>query len=516
MSIIGGDTFEDTLQKAKGASTPSFNDLQGLLKSAQSSQEVANKKTSDEEGKFLSDFKAEKAEVDKIKPQDSAKLLDQIKEWKPEPQARNPIEAFGSIAAIFAMTAASFTKQPMVNALNAGAALINAQKAGDTAASEKAFDAWKENTKLALEKHDAMMSDYKTAQDKLKADFNLGKAELEIQVKKWQDPAAEHLIALGQWEDFFKLQQSRDTSRASITKTYQELQNKKLENDLIKARLSGRQLEEPTLAKDEAHVVANDAKKLMEKDPQLSPSDAMRQAILTFDKDKKAAEKTSDPQGSTARETIMNQRVLVEAKDAVSALKNMVELPLKASGGVFSSNFNGGLFSAPKSYLSGELTPNEVDAYNTIGVGLGRALSGIEVGGLQVNQHLSDQFEKLQIRPTDTHLTAALKLAQMKQDATNGLEVLRTNPHLAPAQKELAQGLLAQLNETIPWSVSDAIKMQFGGKPHDTFKSFAEKAGLEKATPPDDAVKMLKSAPETAAQFDEIFGPGAAEKVLSK
>lgn len=65
----------------------------------------------------------------------------------------DPIEAFGSIGSVFGILASAFTHAPMENALNASAAAINSIKEGDSKAYDRAYKAWEDNTKQALERH---------------------------------------------------------------------------------------------------------------------------------------------------------------------------------------------------------------------------------------------------------------------------------------------------------------------------------------------------------------------------
>lgn len=79
-----------------------------------------------------------------------------LKPWNADEEkakrTTGPMESFGSVGSIFAMAASLFTRAPMTSALNAGAAAMNAIKAGDEKAYDQAYDAWKSNTDLALKR----------------------------------------------------------------------------------------------------------------------------------------------------------------------------------------------------------------------------------------------------------------------------------------------------------------------------------------------------------------------------
>src|SRR5208282_4504731 len=61
-------------------------------------------------------------------------------------------EAFGSPGFLIAMMGSAFSAMPMNSALAAGGAAINAKRQGDNDGYEKAFQAWKENTKLTMDR----------------------------------------------------------------------------------------------------------------------------------------------------------------------------------------------------------------------------------------------------------------------------------------------------------------------------------------------------------------------------
>ncbi len=63
-----------------------------------------------------------------------------------------PMESFGSVGMIFALAASAFTKAPMTSALKAGGAVLEAIHAGDEERYKSAYQAWKDNTELALKR----------------------------------------------------------------------------------------------------------------------------------------------------------------------------------------------------------------------------------------------------------------------------------------------------------------------------------------------------------------------------
>src|SRR5271167_301653 len=121
MSILGSN----------GSPTVSnMDDLKNLIKSASGEQEAAIAAAKPIQEKTQKKLDEDQANLDSMEtPEKSTKLLEQIQSWKPEKQQSDPISAFGSLGSAFAFLASGLTHTPMINALNAGAAAINARKA---------------------------------------------------------------------------------------------------------------------------------------------------------------------------------------------------------------------------------------------------------------------------------------------------------------------------------------------------------------------------------------------------
>src|SRR5215469_3476451 len=104
-----------------------------------------------------------------------------------EKYATNPIMAFGSAASLFGILAASFTHAPMMNALNASASAMNAYAKGDQEAYNRAHEAWKENTDLAIKRHNMMRESYQDAMEMLKTEPAIARAKLEAIATQYGD-----------------------------------------------------------------------------------------------------------------------------------------------------------------------------------------------------------------------------------------------------------------------------------------------------------------------------------------
>lgn len=176
------------------------------------------------------DAKADKAIVDRryagIEPVD-------IPKWDAEKEAAkvrtDPLQAFGSAASIFAIAASAFTHTPITNALNGSAAAMQAIKKGDEEGYNRNYDAWKENTKIALERHNAQHEDYQDAIEKMKTDMATGAAMLTAATAKYGDRATALMNEAGLYEKLGSLQESRANAAHSMLLALPDLERKNLE-----------------------------------------------------------------------------------------------------------------------------------------------------------------------------------------------------------------------------------------------------------------------------------------------
>ena len=104
-----------------------------------------NRKMEQDRAQMEKAFTAESASADSIPPPWNA-------DKEQRERVRSPIEDFGSIGSIFGIIASQFTKTPLTSAMNAAAAAMNATREHDEEGYKTAYDAWKENTALALKR----------------------------------------------------------------------------------------------------------------------------------------------------------------------------------------------------------------------------------------------------------------------------------------------------------------------------------------------------------------------------
>lgn len=160
----------------------------------------------------------QKAEAQKTEAIGEAKQLESYRKkleslpapsaFNPPPQPKapenNPMQQFGSLASLIGIFASAFTKRPMVNALNSSAAAMNAQRAGDNEAYDRAYKEWQDQVKLALDHHNLEMENLHEILEMSKEDNGAALAQLKAFAVAQQSDAASVLSQLGDWAEIGK------------------------------------------------------------------------------------------------------------------------------------------------------------------------------------------------------------------------------------------------------------------------------------------------------------------------
>ncbi len=119
------------------------------------------------------------------------------------------LQSFGSMGMIFAQIASAFTHQPMINALNAGAASMNAIKANDAEAYKTAYEAWKDNTQLALDRHKMAHEEFEDIVAMHKDNLSALDAALQVHGAKYSDQIAMESVKNGNIDHLFQAEEAR-------------------------------------------------------------------------------------------------------------------------------------------------------------------------------------------------------------------------------------------------------------------------------------------------------------------
>lgn len=159
-----------------------------------------------------------------------------IPSWNEQQQkekfATDPVKAFGSVGSVFAMVAAAFTHRPMINALQGSAAAMDAVREGDEKAYKNAYTAWKDNTALALKRHDMMHQEYQDAESLMHTDMAAGKLQMEMIARKYDDKQTLFLTENGLNEELNKLREGRVKSAEELRKHVNNFKEDTLANNV--------------------------------------------------------------------------------------------------------------------------------------------------------------------------------------------------------------------------------------------------------------------------------------------
>lgn len=159
-----------------------------------------------------------------------------------------------------------------------------------------------------------------------------------------------------------------------------------------------------------------------------------------------------------ARESQTNQRIMIAGNAAALDLSNVVKLPLSSDTGLFGGRKQGpGLLDALKEDLTNKMTSQDAQDYNLITAGFNRSLGGIEAAGMVPPGSLVHQMDAVQFKEGDSQFTKLEKLAQTRQIAEGGLDVLASNPRIPQQQRQKINDIIGSLQKSVPYTVADVL-----------------------------------------------------------
>lgn len=191
----------DIKRREMGATQPAFNDLSSKIDEGMAKVEVAQKNAGVEPGL--------------PKPWNAAE--------ESAKHQTDPIEAFGSLGSAFGILASAFTHQPFDTALNASAAAITAIKNGDAKEYDRAYKAWQDNTKLALDRHKIQHDQYEDAVSLLKTNIAAGQAKMQVLAAKFGDEKTLFLLDNGMDKEVLELQAGRQKLAMQLQENYPKM-----------------------------------------------------------------------------------------------------------------------------------------------------------------------------------------------------------------------------------------------------------------------------------------------------
>jgi hypothetical protein len=186
------------------------------------------------------------------------------------------------------------------------------------------------------------------------------------------------------------------------------------------------------------------------------------------------------------RQAVFNQRVMNAAKEASTDLKNISELPVGASTGFLGLGGTSPttIWNMSKHALMQEMSAQDVQSYNTESAGINRYAAIAEGAGLAPSQTLTNQAgAQLTWQPGETYHTRLLKLAQTRQIFEQALISTLASTGINDQQRVLAQQIIDDMAQTIPYTVHDVNALTAKGGSGDSVSKFAVRSGLPKAQP---------------------------------
>jgi hypothetical protein len=146
---------------------------------------------------------------------------------------------------------------------------------------------------------------------------------------------------------------------------------------------------------------------------------------------------------------------------AAEAAKNIMELPIESSAGIFSGRGQGtGLMAAAKESLVNAATSQAVQDYNVMVAGITRNLSTIESSGLSPPGSFTKSMDAVTLKEGDSELTKMRKMAEIRQIVEMGAEPDLANPRISIDQKTQLQGVVDKIKTAIPFTHSDITALQ--------------------------------------------------------
>jgi hypothetical protein len=217
-----------------------------------------------------------------------------------------------------------------------------------------------------------------------------------------------------------------------------------------------------------------------------------------------------------AQQQGMSQRAINSLGGVASAAESLMRLPAGTTTGFLPNlQTKDGMLNAIRNQMGRTVTSPQAEIMNTLFTGIGRNLASIEASGAATGlQSLANQMQSgvyIQAGVDDPY-KVAIKLADIRRIATENIQPAIDSGLLTAKQTKTAQDLVDRIKRAIPYDTLDVVNAynrSLGGP-----QTIGEQTGGIMI--PDEAIKMLKSDPNLASDFDAQFGAGSAQRVLGR
>ena len=142
----------------------------------------------------------------------------------PETKTTDFMESFGSAAMALAGLGSLMTRRPLTNALNAGAAVMQAYHKNDMEAAQQAYQKWEVETKNAMAMHQFEQETYRNVMDKHRGNADMLRAALTANAAALKDEVALAMLNSGNTPGAIALITGRAALGGRIGSAQEELQ----------------------------------------------------------------------------------------------------------------------------------------------------------------------------------------------------------------------------------------------------------------------------------------------------
>lgn len=194
---------------------------------------------------------------------------------------------------------------------------------------------------------------------------------------------------------------------------------------------------------------------------------------------------SGEGQGRQAQTAI--QRLMIAGNEIPRAMKNLVDLPITATTGIFAGlgqEKPADLGDAVKRTLANKMTSEDAQSVLVSFQGISRSIASLEAAGAaQGLVGLTARADVLMPREGDTAGTVLRKYAEIRQLMEQSIETIKTSPNIAPPQVKLLDQMLGQIKEAVPWTVPEVNKLQTNPDAQ-TVRAFAASQGVGEGAAP--------------------------------